>query len=204
MAVPSTRLLVLALVRILQPVHGYDVRRELLSWRADEWANVAQGSVYSALKTLQRDELISVEDVAQDGARPEKTRYRMTEQGEKEFRILLHDAVRSVEQPKFPYAPAIALMPFEPRDDVIAALRGRIAKLAVDIDDLSREADRILQGSGDPVLDEPYHVADSLRFHALHLEADLTWSRQTLARIESNELDVWSGKWADAKGFSQD
>jgi DNA-binding PadR family transcriptional regulator len=50
-----TRLLVLSVVRLLQPVHGYDVRRELLSWRADEWASVPPGSVYGALKTLERD-----------------------------------------------------------------------------------------------------------------------------------------------------
>ena len=41
----STRLLVLGVVRIFQPVHGYDVRRELLSWRVDQWANVAPGSI---------------------------------------------------------------------------------------------------------------------------------------------------------------
>ncbi|OLB73567.1 MAG: hypothetical protein AUI14_25850 [Actinobacteria bacterium 13_2_20CM_2_71_6] len=34
-------MLILGVVRLFQPVHGYDVRRELLSWHADEWANVA-------------------------------------------------------------------------------------------------------------------------------------------------------------------
>ncbi|WP_297611491.1 hypothetical protein [Nocardia sp.] len=33
MAVPATRLLVLSVVRMLGPVHGYDVRRESLSWQ---------------------------------------------------------------------------------------------------------------------------------------------------------------------------
>ena len=51
----STRLLVLGVVRIFQPVHGYDVRRELLSWRVDQWANVAPGSIYNALKTLTKE-----------------------------------------------------------------------------------------------------------------------------------------------------
>ena len=33
--------MILGLVQWMQPVHGYDVRRELLSWSADKWANVA-------------------------------------------------------------------------------------------------------------------------------------------------------------------
>ena len=54
----STRLLVLGAVRIFQPIHGYDVRRELLSWRVDKWANVAPGSIYNALKTLTKEKFL--------------------------------------------------------------------------------------------------------------------------------------------------
>ena len=43
----SNRLLVLGAVRIFQPVHGYLVRRELLSWHAEEWAHLNPGSVYN-------------------------------------------------------------------------------------------------------------------------------------------------------------
>lgn len=51
----TTRLLVLGAVRIFQPVHGYYLRRELLTWRADQWAALNPGSVYNALKTLTKD-----------------------------------------------------------------------------------------------------------------------------------------------------
>ena len=54
----TTRLLVLGVIRIFQPVHGYEVRRELMSWRVDEWASIAPGSIYNALKTLAREGMI--------------------------------------------------------------------------------------------------------------------------------------------------
>ncbi|MBF6176485.1 PadR family transcriptional regulator [Nocardia blacklockiae] len=192
MAVPTTRMLVLAVVRMLQPVHGYDVRRELLSWHADEWATVKPGSVYGALKTMQRDGLIAVEGVGQDGARPERTSYRLTAEGEKVFGDLLREALWSAEQPKHPYYAAVALIPYAPRDEVIAALRSRILKFEADLVYLDREVDRILSGSGDPRETEPYHVADSMRLAADHTRADLEWTRKTLQRIETRELDVWS------------
>ncbi|MDN5855318.1 MAG: PadR family transcriptional regulator [Actinomycetia bacterium] len=192
MAVPSTRLLVLALVRMLEPVHGYDVRRELLSWRAQDWANVRQGSIYGALKTLQRDGWIEPAETNQSGNRPERTKFGVTSEGAKELRIGLHEALWSVEHPKHPYMTIVTLFPFTERDDVVAALRARITRLEADVERANREVERVLAGSGDPAVDMPYHVADATRLLALHMDADLTWSRETLERIESGALDVWS------------
>ncbi|WP_067692447.1 PadR family transcriptional regulator [Nocardia jejuensis] len=192
-AVPTTRLLVLAVVRLLQPVHGYDVRRELLSWQADDWANVKPGSIYGALKTLERDGLIALDGVGQDGARPERTTYRLTAEGEKEFGEMLRDALYSAEPLKHPYVTPVALFPSAPKEDVMAALRARVLKFEADLIHLEREESRILAGSGDPVETVPHHVADAMRLAAGHVRADLEWSRRTLERIESGELDVWSG-----------
>jgi DNA-binding PadR family transcriptional regulator len=79
----TTRMLVLGVVRIFQPVHGYDVRRELVSWHAEEWENVAPGSIYSALKTLVKEEMIEVAGTEHVGGRPERTSYRLTARGER-------------------------------------------------------------------------------------------------------------------------
>jgi len=54
----TTRLLVLGVVRIFQPVHGYDLKRELISWHVEEWASLATGSIYSQLKTLVKEGMI--------------------------------------------------------------------------------------------------------------------------------------------------
>ena len=56
--VSTTRMMILGLVRMMQPVHGYDVRRELLSWQADKWANVQPGSIYHALRKLTEEGLL--------------------------------------------------------------------------------------------------------------------------------------------------
>ena len=68
-------MLVLGVVRTFQPVHGYDVRRELVSWHAEEWAQVAPGSIYNALKSLTRDGLLEMVGTDQVGGRPERTTY---------------------------------------------------------------------------------------------------------------------------------
>ena len=65
----STRLLVLGCVRIFQPVHGYFLRRELVSWEVDQWAHVHPGSIYNALKSLTRSGLLEEVGVVADGPR---------------------------------------------------------------------------------------------------------------------------------------
>src|SRR6266498_3366974 len=125
----STRLLVLATVRLLQPVHGYDVRRELLSWRADQWANVAPGSIYSALKVLVKDGLVEVVGTDQAGGRPARTTYRISPEGEKEMSALLREAWWNVTPPTDPFLACIALLYNLPQDEVTAAVQHRIRQL---------------------------------------------------------------------------
>ena len=101
----ATRLLVLGAVRFMQPVHGYEVRRELVSWRMDEHANIKPGSVYGALRTLEKDGCIAVHDRNSSDGRPEKTSYMLTGEGEKEFQLLLRgcmDFPRGVKHPPRP------------------------------------------------------------------------------------------------------
>jgi hypothetical protein len=44
MATTEPRLLLLGAVAIFEPVDGYQIRRELVSWHVEEWANINPGS----------------------------------------------------------------------------------------------------------------------------------------------------------------
>ena len=74
----TTRMLVLALVRWLEPVHGYEVRRELVSWNVEEWANIAPGSIYHALRKLTEEGLLEEVATEKVAGRPARTLYRTT------------------------------------------------------------------------------------------------------------------------------
>lgn len=63
-----TRMMILGVISASQPVHGYDVRRELWGWRADEWATIHPGSIYHALKRLTREGLLR--EVSPSGSAP--------------------------------------------------------------------------------------------------------------------------------------
>ena len=113
----ATRLLVLGIVRGYGRAHGYRIGNDLLSWGADEWANVKWGSIYHALHTLtERGLLLDHNDVAG------RTEYEITEHGEAEYQKLLRDALRRPQpRPDFLGA-ALAMLPSLPREEAISLL----------------------------------------------------------------------------------
>jgi DNA-binding PadR family transcriptional regulator len=125
--VSTTRLLLLGAVRVFQPVHGYLLRRELLSWQVEDWAHVQPGSIYSGLRTLVKHGLL-----VEEGGEP--VAYRLTADGENEFQRLLAGALRQPE----PGDPSLLLaglcfMPVLPRTEVREALRARALVLEAQI-----------------------------------------------------------------------
>lgn len=83
--VTPTRLMILGVLRSKQPAHGYEVRRELESWGAQDWANMAYGSIYHALSKMAGEGLLESVDTGQVKGRPARTTYSVTERGEMEL-----------------------------------------------------------------------------------------------------------------------
>jgi DNA-binding PadR family transcriptional regulator len=177
-------MLVLGVVRIFQPVHGYDVRRELVQWHAVEWGNVAPGSIYNALKTLVKEEMIEVVGTEHVGGRPERTSYRLTPRGERELGELLREALWTVRMPIDPLVAVISIMGFLKRDELIAALEARRAQITGSI----AHAEHAI-GTVDDV-ETPAHVREMLRLLNARMGSELAWSKAFVARLQAGEYDT--------------
>ncbi|NVB85448.1 MAG: PadR family transcriptional regulator [Kofleriaceae bacterium] len=167
----TTRLLVLGVVRIFQPVHGYDVRRELISWHAEEWANVAPGSIYNALKSLARDGLLEVVGTKQVGGRPERTAYKLTLKGEHECNELIRDTLWQVRIPADPLIAAISMMSFIDRSELIKALDARAAM----IDGMLAHSQIVIDAIDG--VETPEHVREMMRLINARVAAELAWGK---------------------------
>jgi DNA-binding PadR family transcriptional regulator len=181
----TTRLLVLGVVKIFQPVHGYDVRRELMSWRADEWASISAGSIYNALKSMTRDGLLEVVGTGRAGARPERTTYRLTPEGESEYGRMLRETWWNVHHVHDPLLPAISFVWSMPRDEVIAALNHRLAQ----IDGMRGQLGFTLaQPRPDTV---PEHVQEMLLLMSERLNAEAVWAKALLGKLAAGKYTLW-------------
>jgi DNA-binding PadR family transcriptional regulator len=179
--VSPTRLLVLGAVRIFQPAHGYLVRRELLSWRVDQWAAMHPGSIYNMLRTLTRDGML--EEVEGDGGKPQRTSYRLTPDGETEFLTLVREALwqLSPNDPR-PLMAGVAFMWALSREEAIAALESRVAQLEALHASLGFASESV---RGDPT--RPSHVVELLRLSDARAQGELSWVRGALERLRAGE-----------------
>jgi len=180
-----TRLLVLGAIRFMQPVHGYDVRRELLSWRLEELANVKPGSIYSAIRTLEKDGCLAVFAQESSERRPERTTYVLTGEGEKEFQTLLRQSWWTVATPTFPLIPALCLMKSLPREELVAALQARIATLEAQVASASFTLATIADGATGENGEIPEHVRELLDYVTGCARAEIDWARGFQKRLRA-------------------
>jgi DNA-binding PadR family transcriptional regulator len=183
---------------MFQPAHGYLIRQELLSWHADDWAHLNPGSVYNALRSLTKQGFLEEVGTEAEGGRPARTTYRLTEAGEEEYWSLLREGLIELA----PHEPANLLASWSfawtlPRDEVIAALDGRLAQLASANEHIDRAVLAIPSAD-----DVPDSVTEHLWLTKSRLEGEAAWVRGVIERLrggaywfsgEPNEPEIASG-----------
>lgn len=187
----TTRLVVLGAVHQFQPVHGYFLRRELMTWHVDEWANVQPGSIYNALRSLENDGYVQESGTESDGKRPARTTYRITPEGEVEFLRMFRSALWNVEV--FDTKPVMVIASFMhvlSRQEVIEALEHRISKIdaialtnAYNIEDTARSSTT------------PRYVREIFELSTIRLRGEQQWARDLRERLIAGEY-VFAGEAA--------
>ncbi|BEP11735.1 PadR family transcriptional regulator [Acidothermaceae bacterium B102] len=184
-AMSATRLLVLGVIRIQQPVHAYDVRRELLTWRLEENTNVKPGSIYGAVRTLERDGCIAVHSRESEDSRPERTSYVLTEEGEKEFQFLLRQSWWRLDLPAEPLIPALSMMMFMSRDELVGALGSRIESLGSHLKGLAFTRETIRDGATGADGTIPEHVREIIDFMTARAKSEQEWTKGLQRRLRA-------------------
>jgi DNA-binding PadR family transcriptional regulator len=179
----TTRLLILGVLMRKQPIHGYDVRRELELWNAEQWANIAYGSIYFALNKMAEEGLVEAAGTDQVGNRPARTAYTITEPGRQEFERLLREYWWQEKPVIDPFQVAVTFMDRMPREELLAALRHRADQLraALAAWDWATAAKMTSPGT-------PRHVAEQLSLSKAHKEATLRWLDRLIGKVECGDL----------------
>ncbi len=121
-------MLLLGAVQLFEPVNGYQIRRELVSWRVDEWAHINPGSIYSGLETLARAGHLDRHPLV-EGSRT-VTVYTTTQAGRDEFQRLFADAVRTHDRGSARgFTTALSLQPLVDRAVFLGLLEERVVAI---------------------------------------------------------------------------
>lgn len=174
-------MLLLGAVEMFQPVNGYQIRRELVSWEIDKWAHVNPGSIYNALATLTRQGHLVRHDLL-DGNR-EVAVYETTVKGRAE---LLQLQVRALEEVdpynRIAFHTAFSMLPMLSRDQVAHSLRVRKQSLASTLASFPAS-----EAEGGAEYGPP-HAFRSMMLWRDTVATELAWLTDVLTEVESGAL----------------
>jgi DNA-binding PadR family transcriptional regulator len=184
MAVHTTRMLLLGAVAMFEPVNGYQIRRELVSWRVDEWANLGPGSIYSGLSTLVKLGQVARHDLVDEGR--EVAVYEITDAGRAELARLLGQGLEGVRlYSSVAFHAAFGMLPLLTRE---VALR----HLEVRLHEIDRSLEAWDPGAGD---EAPPHAVHGVRLWLAALAEERTWLVDTVGRMRAGEFDLAGEPW---------
>ena len=176
----STRLVILGLLRE-RPLYGYEIK-QIIEEHMGDWTNIAFGSIYFALGKLAEEGFIKKIATEQEGKRPSRSVYQITQAGQDEFLRLLREALREVERHYYTIDIGLAFMEALPREEAQGYLRGRVAELKATLEHVQEH--RAEQLASQEVPSSAAAVFD----HSLaHFQAELNWTWDILDKMERGE-----------------
>jgi DNA-binding PadR family transcriptional regulator len=173
-------LAVLATV-IQRPMHPYEIATLLRERGKEQDMRIKWGSFYTVVQNLERHGFLEAVESSRQGGRPERTVYRLTDEGRAELEDWLRELV-AVPEREFPrFVAALSVIGVLPPDEVISLLRQRLRaleeQLAVHRDELAGYA-----------LDVPRIFLIESEFDLAIREAEARWVSTLLDELTSGTM----------------
>jgi DNA-binding PadR family transcriptional regulator len=154
----------------MQDMHGYQIAEVIESHFGDS-VHVKKPTMYDTLKKLEAEGLVDSRE-EQEGNRPLRTVYSMTEEGDAEFLRLLRESVTEYTPPHAFGDVGLLFLDVLPASEAAQLLSERRDTLTVD--------------SGSQPDTDPHDGAMALAADRLahHVRAEVEWLDDTLARLQ--------------------
>lgn len=182
-------LLALAVLSVVvtRPMHPYEMASVIRARGKDEDMPIKWGSLYTVVGNLEKHGLIEDAGSSREGARPERTVYRITEAGREELADWARELVGTPQQEHLSFEAGLSVMGILGPDEVISLLGVRLSHVEAEI--LRRRAALEHDAAQIPrlfLLENEYDLAVR--------EAEASWVRALLEELTSGAfsgLDAW-------------
>lgn len=192
-----SNLLALAIMSYLsaQPMHPYALGRMLREYGDARSIKFNQGSLYMVVQQLDRAGYIAKLETSQEGLRPERTVYALTDAGRQEFRDWLRELLAEPQHEYPHFVAALALIGALSPNEVVPLLQHRLDRLAEVRAEIRAAVDTVLaQG-----VHELFQIEEEYRLALL--EAETSFIERFIGTITDPKTG-WGSMWAGMHGES--
>jgi DNA-binding PadR family transcriptional regulator len=170
-----------------RPMHRYEMASLMRARGKDRDMDIKWGSLYTVVQNLEKHGLLETIGNTRQGARPERTIYRITATGRQELLDWTRELIGSPtpENPKF--AAGLSVWMLLSPDEVVALLRSRLEKLEASL----KTGRAALAQAG---TDVPRLFLVEAEYALAMTKAELAWVRALLEELSSGKypgLEDW-------------
>jgi DNA-binding PadR family transcriptional regulator len=175
----------------------YEVASVMRARGKDRDMDIKWGSLYTVVQNLEKNGFVEPVEVTRQGARPERTVYRITEAGRRELVEWTRELIAEPEAEHTRFVAGLSVMIVLTPNDAIALLRSRLARLSEQIDAQRAAAAEV--GAEVPrlfLIEDEYRIAMTV--------AEVEWTRSLVDELSSGTfpmLDVWR-QWRETGAIS--
>ncbi|WP_242894022.1 PadR family transcriptional regulator [Actinomadura litoris] len=169
-----------------RPMHPYEMASLMRARGKDRDIDIKWGTLYTVVRNLEKHGFLAVEGSVREGARPERTVYRITDAGREELADWVRELVAVPERESPRFVAALSVLGALGPDEASELMRRRLGTLEREI----AEQDAALADAADVprvfLIESEYELA--MR------RAEAAWVRALLADIADGTLqglDLW-------------
>jgi len=166
---------------VFRPLHPYEMANTLRGWGKDRDFEIKWGSLYTVVRNLAKHGLIAEVESSREGRRPERTVYRLTDEGLAELLDWARELLSEAE-PELPrFRAGLSVMAVLGPDEVVTLLHQRLAAVERQISET--EATRQVHAPRVPRL-----FLIELEYDLAMLAAEAAWMRSLIDEIDGGTL----------------
>ena len=188
---PSHDLLALPVLALLseEPRHPYEIERLIRERRKDFAAGKRRG-LYHAVDRLVRDGYIEPVETSREGKRPERTVYRITDEGREALEGWLRELLQNPIEEYPVFTAAVGFLGYLSSDRVVQALKARAVTLEAEIAGVNAVLPALQQQ-----LHLPRLVLLEHEYTRALRQAELDWVSSIVADIRTGRLSWDKDGW---------
>jgi DNA-binding PadR family transcriptional regulator len=166
-----------------RPMHPYEMAATMRTRGQDQSIRLNYGSLYGVVENLLKRGLVEEQEVVREGRRPERTVYRLTDDGRTEVDEWMAELLGRAAK-EFPqFEAGLSLMGVLAPDRVVELLHERIAALQGRLSELEAIVEAATRNG------VPRVFLVEMDYERALVDADCAFTEQLAAEIESESLD---------------
>ncbi|MCC6936037.1 MAG: helix-turn-helix transcriptional regulator [Thermomicrobiales bacterium] len=164
-------------------MHPYEMASVLRTRGKDSSIKINYGSLYTVVDSLQRRKLIEPHETQREGRRPERTVYRLTNQGRVSLVDWLSDMISQPVKEFTQFEAALSFLAVLPPEEVAELLQERVGLLDLEIHQLRAVLGMTIERK------LPRLFTVETEYWLMLREAELAWVRELADEIAEGRLD---------------